>query len=471
MSERVTQQDQALEGWQTIAFAALIGCVLGLGVAFSPIGMLVAVPGLLLVLGFLAGWPLSGVLLIVAASFFSRYRLEVAGLSIRAEHVAVILGGGLWAWQAAVEKRRIRLDRVAVFAFAWWLTNAGAAVFHAPDVLDSMRHVIRLSLLILTYLVVDNLLTTRSAWWLTFWSYLALGVLEDVFGIVARLVYPLGINLGVQVAWVLTEPVPYGTMEEGNIFGAHSAAWLVGLLALVLLHPLWTRRQKIGLWAGAAITALAVVASLSRGAWVALIVGMMLLAFVYARAGHGRATYIGLAIALLVIAGVIAGLLVLDQQAVITRLQTFANLRIDATVSMRLQTYAFGLSDWRRYPWLGWGPGTFYQLYGDFWGMPAWLSNMIVRTLQETGLIGLGFFVAFLASVLYQAIRALTGSARLSSLEYGALVGLLLGMVVILVAYQATDGTWLAAMWVHAALLTSGARLLTTRDISSVADS
>jgi O-antigen ligase len=142
----------------------------------------------------------------------------------------------------------------------------------------------------------------------------------------------------------------------------------------------------------------------------------------------------------------------------VTRLRSLTTALTDPTFSNRLADIEQALLDWRRHPLIGWGPGTFIQFYGTRWGTDAWIANQIARTLQETGLLGLLSFGGFLAGVLWIGSRPL--GRPIDPLSRAALLGLWVGFVVLQVAYQSTDGTWLAYMWVHAALLVSGARLL-----------
>ena len=79
----------------------------------------------------------------------------------------------------------------------------------------------------------------------------------------------------------------------------------------------------------------------------------------------------------------------------VDRLQSFLNLSSDATFSARLSDWSLALRDWLQQPLTGWGPGSFYDLHGELRAHPAWISNLSIRLLQETGLIGAAAFVCF----------------------------------------------------------------------------
>ena len=445
------------------------GIVLGAAAVWGPVPaalLLLACLGLLVLL---RGWPTSGAVLLVVASLLTRFRTEVGPVSVRPEHVAALLVGALLLWQLVFHRRPFRLDWPGFFALGWLAANLVAAVLNAPNLTDSLRHMFRLSLMVLTYLVGANVLRKEEQWWTALRWFLALVLLESSFGIFARLLYPFGINLGVQVAWVLTEPVPYGTMEEGNMFGSHAASWLVLCLFLLVAELAPRRVQRPGSlmmqpWVLACVagaTGIAWIISFSRGAWLAGAVGLGLLLIFYSRRSRGqylRATLLVVGGPLLVAAAIFLLQSLPGSTPLAARMHTFTNLVTDATFTSRLGNYFVGVQDWLRHPWIGWGPGTFFQLHGLRNYAPAWLSNQLVRTVQETGIIGLLFYAGFAISLIWNAVRSILRTRDLRA--RAALLGLTAGFIVLQVAYQATDGTWLAAVWVHAALLASGSRLL-----------
>jgi glycosyltransferase involved in cell wall biosynthesis/O-antigen ligase len=440
------------------------GIILGAGAVFGPLPALALVAGLLFMLLLWQTWPTSGMALLIAASLLSHYKADIGNISVRAEHVAILLVGAMWAWVVLVHRRPFRVGWPGLFALAWLGLNVAATIFHAPDPADSLRHIIRLGLMVAAYLVGVNLLRTWRQWWAAFGWFLALALAEDLFGLLARALYESGINLGVQVAWNLAHPVPYGTLEEGNMFGSHSAAWFVVFLALFMAQPRLSTRWRLPLLAALAVTGLSTVLSFSRGAWVAFLVGLGLLYVFYGVRSRGqyiRGTVLALGAPFLVIGLVMLIQVLPASMPLAARLRTFTNLVNDPTVTARLEDAALGLMDWAVHPWLGWGPGTFYQLHGIRNWEPAWLANQTVRTLQETGVLGLLAHLGFVLSLTWTAVRGIRRAATLHA--RAALLGLLIGFWVLQVSFQATDGTWLAAVWVHAALLASGARLVGDR--------
>jgi O-antigen ligase len=273
------------------------------------------------------------------------------------------------------------------------------------------------------------------------------------------------VNLGVQVAWNFTEPIPYGTFEEGNLFGSHSASWAIILLMVIFaaerVHD--SRKRQLLRMAGLGVLLLALLLSLSRAAWIMFLAGATLVVIFEYRNAWVQANRFILAMVALPL--LIFGLLSITPYLpaslpFVNRLQSFLNLGFDATFSARLSDWSMALEDWAQRPLTGWGPGSFYAIHGVLRAHPAWISNLSVRLLQETGVIGLVAFGGFLATLLLPAVKTLRRGLDL--MDRGILLGLIISYGVLLgLAYQSTDGIWLAASWVHAGLIAAGTRVLT----------
>jgi O-antigen ligase len=215
--------------------------------------------------------------------------------------------------------------------------------------------------------------------------------------------------------------------------------------------------------AGLGVLLLALLLSLSRAAWIMFLAGATLVVIFEYRNAWVQANRFILAMVALPL--LIFGLLSITPYLpaslpFVNRLQSFLNLGFDATFSARLSDWSMALEDWAQRPLTGWGPGSFFAIHGVLRAHPAWISNLSVRLLQETGVIGLVAFGGFLATLLLPAIKTLRRGLDL--MDRGILLGLIISYGVLLgLAYQSTDGIWLAASWVHAGLIAAGTRVLT----------
>jgi O-antigen ligase len=126
-------------------------------------------------------------------------------------------------------------------------------------------------------------------------------------------------------------------------------------------------------------------------------------------------------------------------------------------VAERLDTYAKALDGIAVHPWIGNGTGSFGQRYVYLSvDQPAWVGNLELHLLYDTGLLGLLAFFGCLGATGWAVVHAYR---RSTDPEWRALLlALGAGMVVLLIAYQATEATWLAFTWVHLGLLRAAGR-------------
>ncbi len=435
-----------------LVFAAIIIVVLGI----SGLG-----------LAFLRAWPTSAMIVLLLAVYTNHFKFDVGPVTIRTEHVAVLLIAGLLIPYLLWKNVPPRVTVPGLYALAWWLALALSAFLHAPDFGDTLRHIIRLGLMVLTLLVTVNLVHSRAEWTTFVRLLYGIGVVEAAYGVLARAVYAwdfgtlhvLGhtlrspLNLGVQITRTLPVPAPYGTLEEGNIFGSTMGALLV--LSLTLwLHPrggISRRWSSIGLLFSAAGWVL----SLTRGAWLAVLVVLPLLWVLYPEEGRRRLAHLGLlfAVAPLVLVLLVGFLLFApDSVPAVARLRTLLSLHGDPTFNLRMERWALAWKDIRMRPILGWGPGTFVQLHGIRYFAPAWLDSLTIKNLQEGGLFG----VLALYGVWMTALGdGVWGALQEGLAERGMILGLTLGGMVLFLAYHVTDATWLALVWVWLGVLTA----------------
>lgn len=138
--------------------------------------------------------------------------------------------------------------------------------------------------------------------------------------------------------------------------------------------------------------------------------------------------------------------------------------RAAATDSLRwrMLMYRDAVVQWLDHPWIGNGPNAFAlknNVRQDLTpGVRAWISNAILMTLHDTGLIGLallGFWFLWIGLDAWRAYRAVAPGP-----ERTTLFGLLIGMAALLIAYQLTTALWLGFTWVYLGLIRSGTQIL-----------
>ena len=449
-----------------VVLAAMIPLSLlaaGLTLTGSPLLALAALGGLAVLLAVWWGWPRAGLLLLIAAGMFSRYDVEVLDRTVKAEHAAVLLVLAILAGQILLGKRGVIVTWAGAFALAWVLWNVAASALSPIAFGTAINHLFKLALMAGAYLCVVNLIRTEETLHWAFRAWLIVGTLEAAWGILVWAVYvATRVNLGIQMTANLPVPVPYGTLQEGNIYGSHSMSLFAAYATLVLTRPggrLWGPRLR-GTDVGLAVTGLAVLLGMSRGAWLGLVVALVLALLVTRRLAHRLPQRIVLASVILLL-GLSAGWLFLEfapkSIPIINRLASFTRLEQEVTVVGRMAKYQAALASWLERPVLGWGTGSMAVLYAERGRRWAWISNLPLHLLLDTGLIGLALFGGFVAALLWRAGRA----ARVAGPTFRRriILGLSVGFVGLLVAYQSTEATWLVLPWIHAGLLAAATRL------------
>ncbi len=463
------EQRHPRDGRGTLWPAILVGLLAGSMVLMIPMGAIMpfAIMGaLLLVALLLVGWPFSGVALLIMAALVTRYRIDIGPVTVRPEHIAAVLVAGIGFLQIGLERRSMRMPAAVWFAAAWWGMNLLSGALFSPDRMMGLQNALRIALSPLTFFLVINLIPNKRSWQRAVTFFLAAGVLEAAFGIVARAVYPFGVNLGVQVAWNFTEPVPYGTFEEGNLFGSHAASWAIALLMIILAAERVgdARKRQLIRFGGFAILVVAVLLSMSRAAWIMFLVGAtVVLIFeknsLWSQVNRFLLAAIALPLLIFFILSITPYLP--PSLPFVNRLQSFLNLSYDPTFSARLSDWSLALQDWKERPWTGWGPGSFYAIHGLLRARPAWISNLSVRLLQETGVVGWLLFGGFFTTLILPGIKAARQQQEL--MTRGILLALIISYAMLVgLAYQSTDGIWLTASWVHAGLIAAGAHMLSS---------
>ncbi len=453
--------------------------------------------------------------LLTAAALSSGFHVPVAGRRVRPEHIAAPL---LFATFAVLQwRRRLPVTRIDVFsllAIGWVVANAVSSWFFAPNWPESRVHVLRMGLLAATFLTAANLTPHPSQWASRLRLWLALCLVALSYGVAAWLVARFtGIWLpGVGLEHAISGISVHGTLMERNLYGIRAAS-VFALLAYVLIARRTGRQPGVVtygvLGAACGLAGVAMALSLTRSAWLAIVVAAPLTYLLLDRRSLTRAdrplllASAGLPVALVGMVGAMwlipapaptgsvpGAMPTLEGQparswgrqpavspviqrpasgtgldtngARITstvpglsdRIRTLGSLDSDFTVSTRLQDAKWAIEDWWQSPLLGRGTGSFGQIHGIRVGTHAWLSSLVLHTLVDTGLIGLAIQMSLFSLIAIGAWRA-AAVTRHPALATG-LRAMTLAFLVLMIAYQVTDGSWLAIFWIHLGLMVNG---------------
>jgi hypothetical protein len=380
----------------------------------------------------------------------------------------------------------------------------------SPEKAESLKAALVLAGLLAIYLAVVWLVRshTSAIWAMALWS--AVGAAVSMFGIAGAALYSLtGSTTGIALHRIYDDglltvvPLVTSMIWEPNLFGAFALSTGLVAAALTMAPDIGRYGSRRALLLCVALCFGGVVLSMTRTVW--FVGGAAALVFAAAgglltRRGRGPILQPWFGAALLgTAAGVVLALLMprvswstndpwglsydqLEERvgAAVQQLRQDepGNWAVDSALSGRVgeleqwesaptllarqgaNSLAIGL--WQQRPWFGWGTDSFRYAAAPGPHESAWIPNVALHVLFDTGIVGLLTLSVALVVAGWTAVRALTKPSQLSSAgEYG-LLGLAMACVTLAICFQMTDGTWMGFSWFSLGLLVVTSRHLST---------
>jgi len=408
-------------------------------------------------------WPYGALVAVVTASLIPLFTVRVGAWHAKAEDFVAPFVAVAIAGQIVTAHRRLRLRFLDWLLIALVTLNFVSSYVNSPQPSATLKWALQFTLTTFSYFVVVQLISDRERLRKAMSILLILGTAEVLFGILCYISFHVaGTKLGISI-WSFLENTPavMGSLWEPNIFGGYAAA----LAVMFLLYRL-TSDDRLGWYSlGFLLALLALLLSLARQGWIAFAVGLIFLCWYQISRGKVSLRKVfTFAVAIAIIAVVLAVLASQGDTYLRHRLETMTHPTQEYTFNQRIYHILMALQHVREHPWLGWGTNSFSL----FWNWqteqgvePAWLGNPEVRILHDTGVIGLIIFIAFLGKLLWDSFVIIKRAINPADVqETGALLA---GLIVLLVAFQATDATTLAFPWVHMALLAAATRAVSAK--------
>lgn len=457
-----------------------------------------------------------GLFALLLMASLNRYTAEIAGISLKPEHIAVSIVAVVLLPRLRGLIQNLRLVDLLLLAWLGWSVIGG--LLNAPDPGDSTRLWIQLLLAAFPYFAVVTTVRTAGRLIAIVDGWMLITIAVGLFGIASHLLYAWDVNLGIQINPVTADPTVPSTFRESNLFG--SAMMILALVAIGMLLLGYRRRRLAAVATVVGVVGLQV--SFTRTAWVAFIFGILMLAgllvLLSVRNAYRLSPDLLRPVGATVAAGLIATAFVWlpvgdqsireeranivaeqatrkaqaiatmtagDQEAQATRSSLIVETptavfvptpspenpdivgRVgsitdtsDSSLRIRIDFARQALSDWRDHPVAGKGIGSFGQTYTTTSFDRAWLSNTFVRTLHDGGIIGLGLFLAPLAMLAVSGLRLIDGVPLEPGSDLDRLA-LVFGVAVagMFIAFQATEGFQLAWYWAILGLYAAAVRL------------
>ena len=446
---QVAHQAGAQVPWlraQTVVLGAT-GVALGLAVAglasyhssWATAAMVILVVATAAIFVRALGWSVGLTLLLIVTCLIDRNTFPVGRLNIRPEQVAGLLALVVWMvffLRARRDLKHIWPDRTEVALLAWFALAFVSSVVSAPNRIDSLKVLALLIVSSLALFLPRRLLANgpEKLEAVVGWALLAIA-LECVYASLVYFVHVFGPTISISLNPATGHLNAYGTLWEPNVFGSVAGA---GAAAWVYLGPRYFKHS----WIGVATCLTACAASFARAAWLAVIVVLLLtLATPIRRRIDLRTLGLGAVGTALAVAWILAS----DRLGNYTQGGGVGSSVGNATdILGRLYQFAPAFRDLKLHPILGGGIDSFGQRHVRFDGLPEHLGNLELLVLNDTGVLGLLVFAAFVVTIVIAVWRCR---------ENPVVLGLAALTSAIAIANQATETLELMITWLLIGLL------------------
>ena len=375
----------------------------------------------------------------VGGSVVNAERLVVAFLALVV--LAVVLARGGWRW------RRPTLVEAGLATFI--LANALGSIGDGPVVALELKITLLLVVSSAPLLLVPLIANDAGLARLGFVSIILAGAVEAVAGLGLLVVYYLsGAHLpGLDTDPLSNAPYPTVTQWEANTFGSFVAAAMVAAVAYRLQLPRGSRHRRL-LEAAIAVMAVAVALNLSRGAWLGAAFGVIAVLLLL------RRWRLGIILGGIALVALVAALLVNPARLpaglapVVARLQSIGGVVSgvpDNTTRNRFAANKTAVVRFLLHPYVGRGPTSAGETGTSLATGHLYVGNIVLRVLADSGVLG---FVGITAALGGALLVMLGGLRRGPPPELMAMIAGVVGAeICLVVAFQATDATWLAYPW------------------------
>lgn len=355
--------------------------------------------------------------LLFSIPFSAFVKVKLGQFSVTATDVLVAIL--LISWMAPSvrsDRPRIRGGPTIVLAMLFTGTALGSTAT-ATDFPGALKELIKLCEVLGVALFAASHLRTPGAVLPAMWLVAGAAAIESLVGL-AQFVSGTGPESFAVGPFIRA----YGNFEQPNALAGYLGLSLPFALILALRR---SRAQPLGV-AAAVLIAAGIAASLSRGAWVGVALGlgaMALAADTRARRWVGPSVAALVLILILARAGLAPATLTSRLAVFFDDLWIFDVRTVETTpanwsVVERMAHWQAGWLIARDHPVVGIGPGNWDAIYEDYY-LGAWKDglghahNYYLNTFAELGILGLIVFLAFLTTIFVQIGRGLRASAHI----------------------------------------------------------
>ncbi|TMK84009.1 MAG: O-antigen ligase family protein [Actinobacteria bacterium] len=455
-NKRAIDGRRGLEHWNAAALlAAGGGAANRFGGRSAAFPLAAAGAGLLVILTTLP-WRVLFVLLALAATV-NRYRFGVGSTAtLQVAHI-ILVPFALRVFLMTTEDTRNRWRWAEWAILAFFGVNVASSVLFAVNRTQSILTAGLLGLAIMAYLATYTGLGTRFRLIFACRTVLVMATAAAALGLLSLVgFFLLHSHFGISRT-DKAGPSVAGVAYEHNIFGSFAAAAAVAFLVLLReRNPLFSRRFcVVGFW----ICFLAMLASLTRSAWIGFAIAAVAAVWLHGPRLRRMSRVPQIAMTSLAVGALVVALLAFAGSTAGTILKNGVGSTITQIVNFGSGTGADRVSEWRlalqdlpKDPLIGLGTNSYGQRHLAPKKSPklplaqrvAYLGNLYVRTLYDTGILGFLLLLTFVVAILWPGLALRRAPGDLAPVARA----FVFGYVVLAIAFAGTDASWQAWPWI-----------------------
>ena len=427
------------------AIAISLGLVISGLAALSPsharlaaggMALAVIVAGLPLVV--LLGWRIGLMVLLIVTCLVDRDVFPTGSFDIRPEQIAALLALAVFAGVGLRNHQLAWRPNLAELALGgWFVIGLASSILVAPDRGHSVKILALLVVSSLGLLLPRRLLGADRDGFeqVVGWALLALAA-ESAYACVAYVLHVFGPTISIGRNPATNHLNAYGTLWEPNVLGAISAA---GAVLWIFLGPRYFKHP----WLGVALCLTASIASYTRAAWIAVaMVVVLMIALPLRRRIDLRFLSVGAMAATIMIIVILSA----DRVGNYSSGGPVSGVGNQTDVIGRLAQISPALNDLKHHLLIGGGTDSFGERH-ILDGLHTHLTALALLVANDTGLMGILVFLAFVAVIIVAAWRARKDLW---------VVGLGVMLVLLAITNQSTETSELMITWLLAGVLLAG---------------
>lgn len=385
--------------------------------------------------------------------------LKIIGFNVRLDQLANLLLLFLLVASNFLAKREIYIDKAGKLILLFFAWSFMISYLKAPDRFYSMMQTFNLLSSAIIYFIIINFLNTRFLMNKFLKHYLRAGVIFSCLGVVSF----IGANLGYYIQGInLSDDLSiaygvYSTMREPNVFGSYCLIYFILTFALTLNKCNTVEIPRTLVTLCFIFSGMGLLLSFTRGAWIAAflcisgIIFLSKVSFQFIRTAI-PVKYIFLIsiILLLLISNFVSGFLLSYKLNNLIEYQS-------GTGGYRILVWLDAIDNILRNPFWGYGTYSFASFFpsvfinGEL--ARAWIGNLYLTILHDTGLFGFLIFFGFIIIILKRSLKDIK-KIEITNPNYALIIfGLSFALISILISFIFTMALSYVYPWMVIGLL------------------